>query len=178
MAEAFPAAVTEADIVSLATKAGWIEMTSGVPRGIAVVDIGATNSKVALFDAGLQEIARRKTETVHHDGPPYRHIDAERIVEFAIGAIGELDRVLPVDVIVVSACGSTLGCIDETGALATPVMDYLAEPPAEIAEAYVRSRLPSRRRSATRGPPRCRSAGSSTGSRPPFPRRSRGCGRS
>ena len=113
-------------------------MTSGVPRGIAVVDIGATNSKVALFDAGLQEIARRKTETVHHDGPPYRHVDAQRIVEFAIGAIGELDRVLPVDVIVVSAFGSTLGCVDETGELATPVMDYLAEPPAEIAEGYAK----------------------------------------
>ena len=111
-------------------------MTSAVPRGIAVVDIGATNSKVALFDAGLREIARRKTETVHRDGPPYRHIDAERIVAFAIGAIGELDRVLPVDAIVVSAFGSTLGCVDENGELATPVMDYLAEPPAEVVEAY------------------------------------------
>src|ERR1017187_401848 len=138
MADAFPAALPEADIVSLAAKVGWVEMTSRVPRGIAVVDIGATNSKVALFDAGLQEIARRKTETVHHEGPPYRHVDAQRIVEFAVGAIGELDRVLPVDVIVVSACGSTLGCVDEKGELATPIMDYLAEPPAEIVEAYAK----------------------------------------
>jgi sugar (pentulose or hexulose) kinase len=113
-------------------------MTASVPRGIAVVDIGATNSKVVLFDSLLAEIDRRKTETVHRDGPPYRHIDAQRIVEFAIGAIGELDRVLPVDVIVVSACGSTLGCVDEKGELATPIMDYLAEPPAEIAEAYAK----------------------------------------
>jgi sugar (pentulose or hexulose) kinase len=138
MADAFPAAVAETDIVSLAAKAGWVEMTSGVPRGIAVVDIGATNSKVALFDAGLQEIARRKTDTVHHEGPPYRHVDAQRIVEFAVGAISELDRVLPVDVIVVSAFGSTLGCVDEAGELATPIMDYLAEPPAEIVEGYAK----------------------------------------
>jgi sugar (pentulose or hexulose) kinase len=138
VADAFSAAVAEADVVSLAAKAGWIEMTSRVPRGIAVVDIGATNSKVALFEAGLQEIARRKTETVHHDGPPYRHVDAQRIVEFATGAIGELDRVLPVDVIVVSAFGSTLGCVDEQGELATPIMDYLAEPPTEIAESYAK----------------------------------------
>jgi sugar (pentulose or hexulose) kinase len=113
-------------------------MTAIVPRGIAVVDIGATNSKVVLFDSFLAEIDRRKTETVHRGGPPYRHIDAQRVVEFAIGAIGELDRVLPVDVIVVSACGSTLGCVDEKGELATPIMDYLAEPPAEIAEAYAK----------------------------------------
>ena len=55
-----------------------------------------------------------------------------------LAPIGELDRVLPVDVIVVSACGSTLGCVDEKGELATPIMDYLAEPPAEIAEAYAK----------------------------------------
>ncbi|WP_424114297.1 FGGY-family carbohydrate kinase [Roseiarcus sp.] len=113
-------------------------MTAIVPRGIAVVDIGATNSKVVLFDSSLAEIARRKTDTVHHDGPPYRHIDAQRIVEFAVGAISELDRALPVDVIVVSAFGSTLACVDDNGELATPVMDYLAEPPAEIAESYAK----------------------------------------
>ena len=138
MALLCPAAFAQAEVDFLAVKVGWIEMTSGVPRGIAVVDIGATNSKVALFDAGLHEIARRRTETVHHEGPPYRYVDAQRIVAFAIGAIGELDRVLPVDVIVVSAFGSTLGCVDETGALATPIMDYLAEPPAEIAEGYAK----------------------------------------
>jgi len=113
-------------------------MTASVPRGIAVVDIGATNSKVVLFDSALAEIDRRRTETVHREGPPYRHIGARQVVEFTIRAIGELDRILPVDVIVVSACGSTLGCVDETGELATPVMDYLAEPPAEIAEGYAK----------------------------------------
>jgi sugar (pentulose or hexulose) kinase len=113
-------------------------MTAIVPRGIAVVDIGATNSKVVLFDSSLAEIDRRKTDTVHRDAPPYRHIDAQRIVEFTIGAIGELDRIRPVDVIVVSAFGSTLACVDDKGELATPVMDYLAEPPTAIAEGYAK----------------------------------------
>ncbi len=111
-------------------------MAAEAPRGIAVVDIGATNSKVGLFNAALEEVDRRKTETVHRDGPPYRHIDAERIVDFASRAIGELDRVLPVDAIVVSAFGSTLACVEESGALATPVMDYLCEPPELIAAGY------------------------------------------
>ena len=127
-------------------------MAADVPRGIAVVDIGATNSKVALFDAGLQEIARRKTETVHHDGPPYRHIDAQRIVEFAIGAIGELDRVLPVDVIVVSAFGSTLGCVDDDGR-AGDAGDGLSRRAAggDRRRRTRRSRRPFPRRSATPG---------------------------
>ena len=113
-------------------------MTESAPRGIAVVDIGATNSKVVVFDGTLREVDRLTTETVHHDGPPYKHIDAERIVAFAVEAIGTLDRVLPIDVIVVSAFGSTLGCVDEAGDLATPVMDYLAEPPAEVVDGYAR----------------------------------------
>ena len=113
-------------------------MAGNAPRGIAVVDIGATNSKVVVFDATLTEVDRLTTDTVHRDGPPYKHVDVERIVAFAVEAIGKLDRVLPVDVIVVSAFGSTLGCVDDAGDLATPVMDYLAEPPEAIAEGYAR----------------------------------------
>ena len=45
-------------------------------------------------------------------------------------------RTLPVDVIVPCAHGSALALLDEAGALALPVMDYLAEPPAEIVAAY------------------------------------------
>ncbi len=111
-------------------------MEGNAPRGIAVVDIGATNSKVVVFDAALNEVDRLTTETVHREGPPYKHIDDKRIVAFAAEAIGTLDRALPVDVIVVSAFGSTLGCVDGAGELATPVMDYLSEPPAAIAEGY------------------------------------------
>jgi len=117
-------------------------MPSNDLRGVAVVDIGATNSKVVLFDADLRTIDQRKTETIHQEGPPYRHVDSQRIVEFAARAIGELDRSLPVDAIVVSAFGSTLACVDEAGALATPIMDYLAEPPAAIVEGYAKIEPP------------------------------------
>ncbi len=113
-------------------------MAGNAPRGIAVVDIGATNSKVVVFDGALNEVDRLTTETAHHDGPPYKHVDVERIVAFAVEAIGALDRALPVDVIVISAFGSTLGCVDDAGDLATPVMDYLAEPPEAVAEGYAR----------------------------------------
>jgi len=113
-------------------------MASTSPRGIAVVDVGATNSKLILFDAELHVIEQRKIETVHREGPPYRHVDAERIVDFVVGTLSELDRILPVDAIVVSGFGSTLGCVDEAGNLVTPIMDYMAEPPAEIVESYAR----------------------------------------
>ena len=113
-------------------------MASTSPRGIAVVDVGATNSKLILFDSDLHAIEQRKTETVHREGPPYRHVDAERIVDFVVGNLSELDKILPIDAIVVSGFGSTLGCVDEAGNLVTPIMDYMAEPPAEIVEGYAR----------------------------------------
>ncbi|MGD1037485.1 MAG: FGGY family carbohydrate kinase [Roseiarcus sp.] len=113
-------------------------MNPGSTRGIAVVDIGATNSKVVLFDRNLREIAYRKSETLHRQGPPYKHLDHQRIVEFLGVALNELDALLPVDVIAVSAFGATLACVDGSGDLAMPVMDYLAEPPSEIVDGYAR----------------------------------------
>jgi sugar (pentulose or hexulose) kinase len=51
-------------------------------------------------------------------------------------ALPEFDKISPVDVIVPCAHGSALALLDETGALALPVMDYLAEPQADIVAAY------------------------------------------
>ncbi len=93
---------------------------------------------MVLYDRTLTEIAHRKTETAHIDGPPYRHLAPAGILAFIVKALRELDAVRPVDVITVSAFGATLACLDEAGQLAFPVMDYLAEPPAEIVAGYDR----------------------------------------
>ena len=113
-------------------------MTLEAIRGIAVVDIGATNSKVVLYDRDLREIDRRKTETVHRPGPPYAHLAPDEILAFVVRTINELDQTLPVDAISVSAFGATIACVGEDGDLAVPVMDYLAEPPADVCERYAK----------------------------------------
>ncbi len=105
---------------------------------IVVVDIGATNTRVVLLDADLQEVAGRKTATRHHPGPPYLHIDSEALVAFVRAAIIELDEIQPVDTISVSAFGATIACLDSEGALVLPVMDYLAEAPVEVDAGYAR----------------------------------------
>lgn len=102
------------------------------------MDIGATNSKVLLYDRSLSELGQVRMETPHSDGPPYRHLDPEPIVGFLARSINELDSIAPVDVIVVSAFGATLACVDADGRLATPIMDYLAEPPQDIERSYTR----------------------------------------
>jgi len=106
------------------------------PRGIAVVDVGATNSKVALFDSGLNLIAERKIASTHRPAPPYAQIDPEPLAAFLAKSLPELDAVLPVDTIVPAAHGAALACLATDGNLALPVMDYMAEPPAAVMEEY------------------------------------------
>ena len=106
------------------------------PRGIAVVDVGFTNTKVILYDAALNVLAERKITSPHHDGKHYREIDVGPILEFAAKAVVELDAITPVDAIVPAAHGACVICLKADGTLAVPPMDYMSEPPAEILAKY------------------------------------------
>jgi sugar (pentulose or hexulose) kinase len=112
------------------------------PRGIAVVDAGATNTKAVLFSAEGLPLAERKIASRHVEGPPYRHIDPEPVVAFCRESLPALDQIAPVDVVVPCAHGAALACLDERGELALPVMDYTAEPPADIVADYRREEPP------------------------------------
>lgn len=111
-------------------------MTSTPPRGIAVADVGYTNTKLVLFSPDGQPVAERKAPSVHHPGPPYMSIDPEPMVAFFQSALTELDAILPVDVVVPSAHGAALALLKEDGSLALPVMDYQSEPPQAIVADY------------------------------------------
>lgn len=111
-------------------------MTAHGPRGIAVVDLGATTVKAALFDGEGRLVAERKTKAAHRPLPPYAHLDPEPSIDFFRQALPELDRILPVDTVVPTAHGAALACLQDDGSLALPVMDYAAEPPPEIVSAY------------------------------------------
>lgn len=105
---------------------------------IAVVDVGATNSRVVLLDPGLNEIASRKAETRHLQGPPYLRIDSEALIEFVRATVVELDAIRPVDTVSVSAFGATIACLDAENRLVHPIMDYLAPAPESIEEGYAK----------------------------------------
>jgi sugar (pentulose or hexulose) kinase len=111
----------------------FAEMT---PRGIAVVDVGFTNTKVILYDANLGHVAELKTASPHHDGTHYREIDVAAIVAFAKQALITLDQTLPIDVIVPCAHGACVVSLNADGTPAVPVMDYTSEPPLDIVAAY------------------------------------------
>lgn len=108
------------------------------PRGIAVLDVGSSNTKLTLFAADLHPIEEEVISSVHVAGPPYTAIDPEPVVSFAKRMLPRLDTVLPIDRIVPCAHGSGLACLDDNGGLALPIMDYEAEPPDDVVEAYAR----------------------------------------
>jgi sugar (pentulose or hexulose) kinase len=105
-------------------------------RGIAVVDVGYTNSKVVLFSPELAVLGERKIASAHRRGAHYDEIDIEPLLEFVAKALPELDAILPIDRIVTSAHGACIACIDEAGQLVMPLMDYASEPPHDVVEAY------------------------------------------
>ncbi len=113
-------------------------MRESSPRGIAVVDVGFTNTKIALFSPEGELLAERKGPSRHVPGPPYLHIDPEPMVALCRSALPELDRMLPIDSVVPTAHGAAMACLDGNGELALPVMDYTSEPPAEIVAEYRR----------------------------------------
>ena len=106
------------------------------PRGIAVLDVGASNTRLLLFDAEGQVRGEERRSSVHRPGPPYAALDPEPLLAFAAEVLQVFDRVLPVDRVVPCAHGSALACLRADGELALPVMGYEAEPPQEIVAGY------------------------------------------
>ena len=98
--------------------------------------MGATNSKIVLFDTSGKILAERKMASRHGKAPPYLHLDPAPLISFCAKQLPDLDGIMPIDAIVPSAHGAAIACLAADGALALPVMDYMAEPPPEIIEAY------------------------------------------
>ena len=106
------------------------------PRGIAVIDIGYTHSKVMHFGTGLELIGEHKVESAHSDDTVYPSLDLEPFLPVARQALAEFDARLPIDRIVTSAHGSGLALVKGGGTLALPVMDYAAQPPQDVVKDY------------------------------------------
>jgi sugar (pentulose or hexulose) kinase len=111
-------------------------MKNEKPRGIVVVDVGYTNTKAILFSSDLKIISERKVASTHSQGPDYKIIDAEPVIEFLQKALPELDAILPIDCIVPCAHGACIVSLDAADELVFPIMDYASEPPAELIASY------------------------------------------
>jgi len=96
-----------------------------VTRYVAVIDLGKTNSKLALVDTAMaQEIQVIKQSTVVNAESPYPSLDHQKIEAFIVSALHELCKTQSIDAVTVTTHGATAALIDATGQLAMPVMDY------------------------------------------------------
>lgn len=103
---------------------------------VVVLDFGKTNVKltVATRDGELLETVALANGPVA--GPPYLHIDAERIEAWLFAELRGLCGRHRVGAIVATGHGSAGALVDDDGLL-MPMMDYEAEMPAAVTEAYV-----------------------------------------
>ncbi|MBR0856925.1 FGGY-family carbohydrate kinase [Bradyrhizobium liaoningense] len=107
---------------------------------VAVLDIGKTNVKLALFDEG-RLLWEQAAPNCTRSGPPYPHEEVESSWNFFLDALREAARSHQIGAIVPTAHGAAGALIGERE-LAAPVMDYEFTGVDEIEPDYVKLRPP------------------------------------
>ena len=94
-------------------------------RFVAVIDLGKTNSKVAVVDTALAvEIQVIKQAAAVNSDTLYPSLDHLSIEAFIVESLSKLAETHQVDAIIVTTHGATTALIDASGNLALPVLDY------------------------------------------------------
>ncbi len=107
---------------------------------VAVLDVGKTNVKLALFDDG-RLLWEKSAPNRIRPGPPYPHEDVESTWNFFLDALREAARSHRISAIVPTAHGAAGALIGESD-LAAPVMDYEFTGVEAIEPDYARLRPP------------------------------------
>lgn len=112
-------------------------------RNVAVIDVGKTNGKVALFDLveGRESHVHSRANTVLPDGP-YPHYDVEGLWSFFIDGLKQIGREARIDAIAITAHGASITLVDADGNLALPMLDYEFEGPDRLKPQYDAMRPP------------------------------------
>jgi sugar (pentulose or hexulose) kinase len=107
------------------------------PRHIAVIDVGKTNAKLALVEAGsLRELAVVTRPNTVLAGPPYLHFDLEGHWAFFLDHLARFHTDHGIDAISITTHGASIVLLDGQGGLATPMLDYEDTGPDTQSAAY------------------------------------------
>ncbi len=110
---------------------------------VAVIDLGKTNSKVALVDTThAQELQVLTQVTTVNENTPYPSLDHKSIEDFVFTALRELGNQHTIDAVTVTTHGATAALLNAQGKLAMPVMDYEYRGVDESRADYNRHRQP------------------------------------
>ena len=112
-------------------------------RNVAVIDVGKTNGKVALFDVveGHERHVHSTANTVLKDGP-YPHYDIEGLWNFFLNGLREINAKERIDAIAITAHGASITLVDAEGNLALPMLDYEFDGPDTLKAEYDAIRPP------------------------------------
>src|SRR5271154_889512 len=99
---------------------------------VAVLDVGKTNVKLALFEASGALLWERSTPNRPLPAPPYLHADVEAIWAFFMTSLAEAARTHAIEAIVPTPPGAAATLVDDHG-LTLPALDY-EEPGVEEIE--------------------------------------------
>ncbi|MDR1318758.1 MAG: carbohydrate kinase [Treponema sp.] len=105
---------------------------------IAVIDIGMTNKKAAVYDDTLRQLDAkyRNFEPKIIDGLPAHDLDA--MEEWFTGALKEFAARYPVKAVAVSTHGATFVCLGKDGKPALPCLYYTHEPGDDFYDRFYR----------------------------------------
>jgi sugar (pentulose or hexulose) kinase len=108
---------------------------------VAVLDVGKSNVKLALFDPAGAVLWERSTPNRPAPGPPYLHADVGAIWSFFVASLAEAAGIHPIETIVPTTHGAAATLVDDHG-LAMPAIDYEETRVEEIEPGYAKIRPP------------------------------------
>lgn len=110
-------------------------------RYVAVIDLGKTNSKVAIVDTTIaKEIRVIKQRATLSSEALYPSLDHKAIETFIVSSLHALSIDYGIDAITVTTHGATAALIDDSGQLALPVLDYEFQDIDELRDEYEQHR--------------------------------------
>jgi L-fuculokinase len=109
--------------------------TSSRPQVIAVLKVGRIDVKLLAITPHGRLLSLRSAPNEVRTGDLYPSCDAEHIWRWMMAALADLGERFTIEAIVPTSYGSTAALVNAAD-LVLPILDYEAEPPAEIAAAY------------------------------------------
>src|SRR5215471_16582897 len=109
-------------------------------QAVAVLDVGKTNVKLALFNKG-RLLWEKSASNAILPGPPYPHEDVDSVWAFFLAALSEAARGHKICALVPTAHGAA-GALVGASDLVLPVMDYEFPVVEQIEPHYAKIRPP------------------------------------
>jgi len=100
-----------------------------------VLDVGKTHVKLLVFSKTGAVRAVAKLDNLGLTGPPYPHLDTERIWKWMMASTTELAKQHQIDVIVPTTHGCAAALVDRD-TLVLPVLDYEAPIPQKTLQEF------------------------------------------